>query len=77
MTKMVWSKSLQKRFHGFSVHHQALKVANELNRAQNLINVPQEYKNYLERALELMDLFLTDKIWSLASGNVASSRYYC
>ena len=40
-------------------------VANELNRAQNLINDPQEYKNCLERVLELMDLFLADKSRSL------------
>ena len=65
MTKMVWHKSLQNRFHGFPVHHQLLMVANELNRAQNLINDPQEYKNCLERALELMDLFLADKSGSL------------
>ena len=65
MTKMVWHKSLQKRFHGFPVHQQLLMVANELNRAQNLINDPQEYKNCLERALELMDLFLADKSGSL------------
>ena len=47
---MVWHKSLQKRFHEFPVHQQLLMVANELNRAQNLINDPQEYKNCLERA---------------------------
>ena len=65
MTKMVWHKSLQNRFHGFPEHQQLLMVANELNRAQNLINDPQEYKNCLERALELMDLFLADKSGSL------------
>jgi len=68
---MVWHKSLQKRFHGFPVHQQLLMVANELNRAQNLINDPQEYKNCLERALELMDLFLTDKSGSLLRDIIA------
>ena len=53
------------RLHEFPVHHQLLMVVNELNRAQNLINDPQEYKNCLERALELMDLFLADKSGSL------------
>ena len=62
---MVWHKSLQKRFHGFPVHQQLLMVANELNRAQNLINDPKEYRNCLERALELMDLFSADKSGSL------------
>ena len=49
----------------YSDAEQLLMVANELNRAQNLINDPQEYKNCLERALELMDLFLADKSGSL------------
>ena len=73
MTKMVWHKSLQKKFHGFPVHQQLLMVANELNRAQNLLNDPQEYKNCLERALELMDLFLTDKSGSLLRDIIAKS----
>ena len=58
---MVWHKSLQQRFHSFPVHQQLLMVANELNRAKNLINDPREYKNCLERALELMGYFLADK----------------
>ena len=63
---MVWHKSLQKRFHGFPVHQQLLMVANELNRAQNLINDPQEYKNCLERASGTDGLiFLADKSGSL------------
>ena len=73
MTKMVWHKSLQKRFHTFPVHQQLLMIANELNRAQNLINDPQEYKNCLERALELLDLFLADKSGSLLRNIIAKS----
>ena len=73
MTKMVWHKSLQKRIHGFPIHQQLIMVANELNRAQNLINDPQEYKNCLEPALELMDLFLADKSGSLLRDIIAKS----
>lgn len=38
-------------------------VANELNRAQNMQAVPQEYKNALERALELIDFISADPRW--------------
>ena len=48
-------------------------VINELNRAQNLLNDPQEYKNCLERALELMDFFLADKSGCLLRDIIAKS----
>ena len=67
---MVWPKSLQKRFRGFPVHQHLLMV---VNRARNLINDSQGHKHCLERALELMDLFLVGKSGYLLRDIIAKS----
>ena len=51
----IWHNSLKERFIEFPVHQHLLMICNELNRAGNLLNDTQEYKNCLERALELLD----------------------
>ncbi len=61
MTK--WHVSLASRFNSFPKHQQLLMVANELNRAYNLRDIPREYGNALERALELLDLLCADPRW--------------
>ena len=38
-------------------------ICNELNRAQNNIDYPEEYSNCLERALELCDFCSNDDLW--------------
>jgi len=57
---MQWHKTLEPRFSQFTREQQLLMVCNELNRAQNNQSDIQEYKNCLERALELID-FMTNK----------------
>ena len=52
---MRWHQTLEPRWKNMPVYQQILMIANELNRAENLKNDPEEYKNALERALELMD----------------------
>jgi hypothetical protein len=47
---------LVERMASFPSHQQILMVANELVRAKNLAANPREFKNALERALELLDL---------------------
>ena len=59
----VWHKTLQVRFTDFTQAQQILMVCNELNRAQNCRDDSAEYKNSLERALELIDFIYTDKRW--------------
>ncbi len=59
----VWHKNLRGRFHTFPQYQQIIMVANELNRAQNMITVPLEYHNALERALELTDFLSADERW--------------
>ncbi len=59
----VWHKTLKDRFFTFPTFQQLIMVANELNRAQNMQDVPLEYKNALERALELIDFISVDKRW--------------
>ena len=60
----IWHKTLQERFSTLPTFQQILMVANELNRAQNMLTIPQEYHNALERALELTDFISADKRWS-------------
>lgn len=60
----IWHKTLQKRFPTLPPFQQVLMVANELNRAQNMLNVPLEYHNAMERALELTDFMSADKRWA-------------
>ncbi|MCH7613390.1 MAG: hypothetical protein IIB45_08545 [Candidatus Marinimicrobia bacterium] len=57
----IWHKSLKQRFSSFPVHQQILMVCNELNRASNLKNDVEEYNRCLERSLELLDYFMSDK----------------
>ncbi|MDZ7317129.1 MAG: hypothetical protein ONB24_13510 [candidate division KSB1 bacterium] len=59
----IWHKSLRERFDRLPPHQQILLVANELNRTQNLLTQPLEYRNALERALELMDFMAADRRW--------------
>ncbi|HDY75431.1 MAG TPA: hypothetical protein ENH49_02790 [Candidatus Marinimicrobia bacterium] len=56
-----WHKSLELRFSTFPVHQQILMICNELNRAANLQDDGEEYKRCMERSLELLDYFITDK----------------
>ncbi|NQT27557.1 hypothetical protein HQ585_19540 [candidate division KSB1 bacterium] len=57
---MIWHPELEKRWSSFPEHQQILMICNELNRAGNLQSDPKEYKNALERALELMDFTIDD-----------------
>jgi hypothetical protein len=59
----IWHKTLRQRFVTFSKYQQILMAANELNRAQNLLDDPTEYRNALERALELIDFLSDDPRW--------------
>jgi hypothetical protein len=69
-----WHKTLPERFGSFPKHQTILMVANELNRANNLLTNPGEYRNCLERALELLDLFSTDKRWRSALRELRRAR---
>lgn len=57
---MIWHPALEKRWQTFPEHQQILMICNELNRASNLQSDHKEYKNALERALELMDFTIDD-----------------
>ena len=70
----VWHKSLRDRFPTLPTFQQIIMVANELNRAQNMISVPLEYKNALERALELTDFLSADPRWSSKLKEVRRAR---
>ncbi|MBN1482045.1 hypothetical protein EH223_07295 [candidate division KSB1 bacterium] len=59
----VWHKTLKERFATVPMYQQVIMVANELNRAQNMLTVPHEYRNALERALELTDFLSADARW--------------
>jgi len=59
----IWHPTLQKRFPSLPQFQQLIMVANELNRAQNTIHSPKEYRNALERALELLDFIAADPRW--------------
>ena len=59
----IWHKSLESRFGSFPVHQQLLMVCNELNRAMNAKSDEKEYKDCLERALELLDFSITSGFW--------------
>jgi len=76
-----WHKNLAVRFATFPKSQQLLMVANELNRANNLIRHPREFKNALERALELVDLCSPDPRWrpalrELRRGREVIARHY-
>ena len=70
----LWHKSLKKRFHTLPEFQQILMVANELNRARNMRDVEKEYKNALERALELIDFVSADKRWKRKLGELRRAR---
>jgi len=50
-----WHASLEQRMTKFSRDRQLFMIANELNRAHHQDSNAREYKNSLERALELFD----------------------
>ena len=54
---------MESRFGSFPVHQQLLMVCNELNRAMNAKSDEKEYKDCLERALELLDFSITSGFW--------------
>ncbi len=70
----LWHKTMQDRFPSLPPYQQILLVANELNRAQNMLGVPKEYFNALERALELTDFISADRRWSHKLGELRRVR---
>ena len=69
-----WHTSLAGRFAGFPKSQQLLMAVNELNRANNLRSNAQEYRNALERALELFDLCAMDRRWRPALRELRRGR---
>lgn len=55
----LWHKHLEERFSTFPLYQKILMVCNELNRANHHLDDRNEYKNCMERSLELLD-FLID-----------------
>lgn len=51
----IWHAGMEQRLATFPRHQQLFIVANELNRAHHQRANPLEYKNALERTLELLD----------------------
>jgi hypothetical protein len=77
----LWHKNLEDRFASFPSHQQIIMVCTELNRAHNLQDNSAEYKNCLERALELMDFLISDPKWQrklteVLRGRDVIARYY-
>ncbi len=70
----VWHRTLAERFDRFPQPQQLLMVINELNRSGNLLDHPQEYRNALERALELLDLLCRDARWRPALRELRRAR---
>jgi len=70
----VWYKTLQSRITDFTLAQQISMVCKELNRAQNYITKEREYKNSLERALEVMDYMYADKRWHNNLGELTRAR---
>lgn len=70
----VWHAALRERFSLLPQFQQLLMVANELNRAENMNKVTAEYKNALERALELTDFISADKRWLHKLGELRRAR---
>lgn len=69
-----WHAGLAPRYASFPMHQQLLMAMNELNRANNLQNVPMEYKKALERAMELIDMIALDKRWRSALREMRRGR---
>jgi hypothetical protein len=59
----LWHKTLKPRFVQFPRWKQLILICNELNRAHNMRSFPQEYKEALERALELIDFSIDSGVW--------------
>jgi len=55
---MIWHKTLGDRIHQFAIDQQLFLVANELNRANHQLDDVVEFRNALERALEIFDYFI-------------------
>jgi len=73
----LWHKSLESRFSELPSHQQIIMVANELNRANHSRDNKSEYKACLERALELMDFVIDDKIkWGGKYRELLRARRY-
>ena len=70
----VWHNTLKERFIEFPVHQHLLMICNELNRAGNLLNDTQEYKNCLERALELLDYSVNSGVWMAKYKEILRAR---
>lgn len=60
----IWHKSLKNKFKKYSAENQLLMICNELNRANNNFEIEKEYKNSLERSLELFYFLIEDEKWS-------------
>ncbi len=72
----IWHRSLFDRFLTLPKHQQLLMAANELNRADNMRMNPREYKNALERALELLDFLSYDHRWQAQLKELRRAREY-
>ena len=59
----IWHKNLKQKFKKYTAENQLLMICNELNRANNSFEIKNEYKNSLERALELFYFLIEDKKW--------------
>ena len=59
----IWHRSLKDRISSFPVKDHILMVCNELNRAQNLIVDEKEYRNAIERAMEILQYSIESGIW--------------
>jgi len=74
---MIWHKQLEQRFGSLPAHQQIIMVANELNRSRKQQDNPGEYRNCLERALELMDFIIDDRSkWGGKYRELLRSRYF-
>ncbi|HOY45802.1 MAG TPA: hypothetical protein PKY55_12210 [bacterium] len=69
-----WHKTLPERFGSFPKYQQLLMVANELNRAGHQLEDLREYRNCLERAMELLDLFSGQQHWHPALRELRRAR---
>ena len=70
----IWHKSLEGRFGSFPIHQQLLMVCNELNRAMNAKSDEKEYKDCIERALELLDFSIASGTWPGSYKELLRSR---
>ncbi|MEA3296033.1 MAG: hypothetical protein U9Q27_02760 [Patescibacteria group bacterium] len=60
----IWHRNLRNKFKKYSTENQLLMICNELNRANNNLEIEKEYKNSLERSLELFYFLIEDEKWS-------------